>query len=242
MTASGELAHRLSAERRTPSGLCGRPPTRRRSIAPSPEVPGTSLQRTAWHVGVGASPRTSWEPSPALRSRRTPSGRSHAGSRHPEDARRRAPSLRGPRARPARAEGDVTQIPRGGRPGHSRPVLPRPSKIIRSDGSLGAPAVAQRAGTQPASTGTQVPSRASLRGLRVWCGLELRRRSQTRLAPGVAVAVVQAGGSSSDWTPSLGTSTSCRCCPKKPKKRGGGTSAYGSDLWLMITMTSQLGP
>ena len=35
----------------------------------------------------------------------------------------------------------------------------------------------------------------------------------------VAVAVVQAGGYSSNWTPSLGTSICCGCDPKKESER-----------------------
>ena len=42
---------------------------------------------------------------------------------------------------------------------------------------------------------------------------------RTRLRSGVAVAVVQAGScSSSNLTPSLGTSICCGCSPKKKKK------------------------
>ena len=44
---------------------------------------------------------------------------------------------------------------------------------------------------------------------------ELRCRSQTGLRSGVAVAVVKAGGCSSDSTHSLGTSTCHGCSPKK---------------------------
>ena len=40
-----------------------------------------------------------------------------------------------------------------------------------------------------------------------------------RLGSGLAVAVVQAGGYSSDSTPSLGTSICCKCGPKKIKKK-----------------------
>ena len=35
----------------------------------------------------------------------------------------------------------------------------------------------------------------------------------------VAVAVVWTGSSSSNWTPSLGTSIYCRCSPKKKKEK-----------------------
>ena len=64
-----------------------------------------------------------------------------------------------------------------------------------------------------------VRSLASLSGLRIrhchalWC------RSQTRLGSGVAVAVVEAGSYSSDWTPSLGTSICRGCSPKKQNKK-----------------------
>ena len=40
-----------------------------------------------------------------------------------------------------------------------------------------------------------------------------------RLGSGIAVAVVQTGSCSSDRTPSLGTSISCRCGPKRKKKK-----------------------
>ena len=43
-------------------------------------------------------------------------------------------------------------------------------------------------------------------------------RSQMRLRSHVAVAVAQAGGYSSDSTPSLGTSICCRSNPRKGKK------------------------
>ena len=40
-----------------------------------------------------------------------------------------------------------------------------------------------------------------------------------QLGSHIAVAVVQAGGYSSDWTPSLGTSTSHGCGPKKERQK-----------------------
>ena len=46
----------------------------------------------------------------------------------------------------------------------------------------------------------------------LWC------RSQMWLGSGVAVAVAQAGGDSSDMTPSLGPFISCGCGPKKTKQ------------------------
>ena len=51
-----------------------------------------------------------------------------------------------------------------------------------------------------------VQSLALLSGLRIWHCCELWCRLPTLLGSGVAVAVVQAGSYSSDWTPSLGTS------------------------------------
>ena len=45
----------------------------------------------------------------------------------------------------------------------------------------------------------------------LWC------RLQTWLGSCMAVAVVQAGSCSSDWTLSLGTSICCRCGPRKTK-------------------------
>ena len=56
------------------------------------------------------------------------------------------------------------------------------------------------------------------RGSGIWRCCELRCRSQTQLGSQVAVAVVQAGGCSSDSTPSLGPSTCLRCGPKKQKE------------------------
>ena len=47
----------------------------------------------------------------------------------------------------------------------------------------------------------------------LWC------RLQTWLGSRIAVAVVEARSYSSDWTPSLGTSTCCGCGPKKSNKK-----------------------
>lgn len=64
---------------------------------------------------------------------------------------------------------------------------------------------------------TQVRFLALHHGLRIWrCG-ELWCRWQTQLGPGVAVAVVEAGGYSANWTPSLGTPVCLWCGPKKTK-------------------------
>ena len=65
----------------------------------------------------------------------------------------------------------------------------------------------------------RVQSLALLSGLRIWRCCQLWCRLQKWLKSGVAVAVVQAGGHSSDSTPSLGTSTCCGCGPKKTKDK-----------------------
>ena len=65
---------------------------------------------------------------------------------------------------------------------------------------------------------TQVRSLVLLSGLRIQHSRELWCRLQTWLGSGVAVALVQAGSRSSDWTPSLGTSICHACDPKKTKK------------------------
>ena len=64
-----------------------------------------------------------------------------------------------------------------------------------------------------------VRSLASLSGLRIRRGGELWCRSRKRLGSCIAVAVVQAGGYSSDWTPGLGTSICLRYSPKKTKDK-----------------------
>ena len=56
-------------------------------------------------------------------------------------------------------------------------------------------------------------------GSRIWRCCELWYRPQTRLGLAVAVAVAQAGGYSSDLTPSLGTSVCRGCGPKKTKAK-----------------------
>ena len=57
---------------------------------------------------------------------------------------------------------------------------------------------------------------ASLSGLRIWHCHELWCRSQTQLGSGVAVAVAEASGYSSDLIPSLGLSI-CLGCGSKMK-------------------------
>ena len=66
---------------------------------------------------------------------------------------------------------------------------------------------------------TQVRSLALLSALRIQHCHELWCRSQTRLWSRVAMAVVQAGSYSSDWTPSLGSSICHRCGPEKTEDK-----------------------
>ena len=63
-----------------------------------------------------------------------------------------------------------------------------------------------------------VLSLAFFSGLRILHYHELWCSSQMQLRSCGAVAVVLAGSCSSDQTPSLGTSTCCRCSPQKDKK------------------------
>ena len=60
---------------------------------------------------------------------------------------------------------------------------------------------------------------SSLSRLRIHCCWELWHRSQMWLRSQVAVALGQASGYSSNWTPSLGTSICHRCGPKKTKSQ-----------------------
>ena len=66
---------------------------------------------------------------------------------------------------------------------------------------------------------TQVQSLTSLSRLRIQCCHELWCRSQTQLRFGVAVAVVWAGGYSSDSTPRPGVSICHGCSLKRQKKK-----------------------
>ena len=70
---------------------------------------------------------------------------------------------------------------------------------------------------QPGTMRTRARSLASLSGLRIWHCCELWCGSQMRFRSCIAVALVEAGRCSSDWTPSLGTSMCCECGPKKAK-------------------------
>ena len=64
----------------------------------------------------------------------------------------------------------------------------------------------------------QVRFLALLSGLRIQYCCELWCRSQMWLRSGVAMAVSQVGGYSSDWTPCLGTSMCRGCGPRKRQK------------------------
>ena len=84
--------------------------------------------------------------------------------------------------------------------------------------TLGVPVVALWLTIQLGTMRLRVQSLALLSGLRIWCCCELWCRSQARFGSGVAVAVAQAGGYSSDETPSLGTSICRGSSPRKGKK------------------------
>ena len=79
--------------------------------------------------------------------------------------------------------------------------------------------MAQQYQTQLAFMRMQVPSLASLSGLRIQRCRELWCRSRTRLGSGIAVAMVQAGSCSSNSIPSLGTSMYPGCSKKNPKNK-----------------------
>ena len=65
----------------------------------------------------------------------------------------------------------------------------------------------------------QVRSLASFSGLRIQHCCGLWSGSRMRLGSGVAVALAWAGGYSSGWTPSLGTSMCRGCSPKKDRRQ-----------------------
>ena len=64
--------------------------------------------------------------------------------------------------------------------------------------------------------------------------------SQTRLGPGVVVAVVEAGSCSSDATPRLGTSRCRRCGPKKTKKTQTKTTTKHNDWGVLSSFLKGL--
>ena len=87
---------------------------------------------------------------------------------------------------------------------------------------IGVPVVAQRKQIWLTAMRMQVRFLASfsgLSGLRIWYCSELWCSLQMRLGSGVVMAVVQAGGYSSNLTPSLRISVCCRCGPKKTEKK-----------------------
>ena len=88
--------------------------------------------------------------------------------------------------------------------------------ISKSD--IGVSIVAQQL-MNPTSVHEDVVLIPGLSRLRIWHCQEPWCRSQMRLGSGIAVAVVQADGYSSNWAPSLGNSLYCGCSPKKTKKK-----------------------
>ena len=83
-----------------------------------------------------------------------------------------------------------------------------------------------------------VQSLASLSGLRIRHCHKLWCRSQMRLGSGVAVALGQAGSCSSNWTPSLGTSTYHRCGPKKQTKKKGKGNGFNLHIHSSLPLLS----
>ena len=91
--------------------------------------------------------------------------------------------------------------------------------------------------TQLVSMRMQVQSLVSLSMLRIWHCHELCCRLQIWLRSCVAVAVTQAGCSSSNLTPSLGTSICCRWDSKKKKKSVSVSTFVASIvMWLYFNM------
>ena len=100
--------------------------------------------------------------------------------------------------------------------------IPRTMPIIQKKHSKniqGVPVVAQWKGIRLGTMRLRVQSLASLSGLRIRRCRELWYRLQTRLESRVAVALAQAGSTSSDQTPSLGTSIFHGCGPKRTKDK-----------------------
>ena len=93
---------------------------------------------------------------------------------------------------------------------------------------MAVPTVAQRKQIRLVSMRTWIRSLALLRASGVRHCRELWCRLQTQLGSGVAVAAVEAGSCSSDWTPSLGTSICYRYNPEREKKKKN-TSSSGQN-------------
>ena len=89
--------------------------------------------------------------------------------------------------------------------------------VFSKDSFIVVPVVGQPKRIGPGTMTLWLWSVASLSGLRISQYHELWCRSQTHLGFRVAVAVVQAGSCSSDWTPNLGTSM-CHGCGTKKKR------------------------
>ena len=98
---------------------------------------------------------------------------------------------------------------------------------------------------QLGSMRVHVQSLALLGGLRIWHCRDLWCRSQMHFGSGVAMAVVYAGGYSSDLTPSLGVSICRRFSPQKQNKKTQTNkkmehSARKSTLWLDFILKEKI--
>ena len=110
------------------------------------------------------------------------------------------------------------------------------SKKIIQNIDRGVPVMAQRKQIRLASLRMHVQSLALLSGLMINSCCELWCWSQTWLRSCIAVGLAQASSYSSNSTPSLGTSISHSCGPKKTKKKkievyGHKCSLWHSSLW-----------
>ena len=76
-------------------------------------------------------------------------------------------------------------------------------------------------------------SLASLSGLRIWHCREPWCRSQTWIWSRIAVVVAEASGYSSEWIPSLGTSTCHGCSPRKTKQTK--KEIHILYIWLLLS-------
>ena len=85
--------------------------------------------------------------------------------------------------------------------------------------SSGVPLEAPQRQVQLGTMRLRIQSLASLSGLRIWHCCGLLCRLQMRLRSGIAVVVTWAGGYSSNWTPSLGTSCAVGVALKSKKKK-----------------------
>ena len=83
----------------------------------------------------------------------------------------------------------------------------------------GVPVVAQRKQIRLGTMRWRIQLLTLLSVLRILCCQELWCGSQTWLGSGIAVAVAEAGGYRSNWTPTLAISICRGCGPKKTRKK-----------------------